>query len=41
MLERFKDGRADAILRVLCYDGFYIRADRLGIDAYLRSTPHV
>jgi uncharacterized protein len=33
--------RPDTILRMLCYDGFHIRAGRLGMDAYLRGTPHV
>ncbi len=33
--------RPDTILGMLCYDGFHIRADRLGMDACLRGTPHV
>ncbi len=34
-------GRPDAILRLLCYDGFHIRAGRQTMEAYLRGTPHV
>jgi ankyrin repeat protein len=33
--------RPDRILRLLCYGNFFIRPDRLSMEAYLRGTPHV